>query len=52
MKQQYDYTQREWDRLVGIGCPPARLTRIQKFKKLIRRIINKIGGPDKSPPQQ
>ena len=49
---QPNYTQREWDRLVGIGCPPTPLTRIQKFKRLIRKIINKIGGPDKSPPPQ
>lgn len=52
MKQDSNYTQREWDRLVGIGCPPTPLTRIQKFKKLILRIINKIGGPDKIPPPQ
>ena len=49
---QHKYTQREWDRLVGIGCPPAPLTRIQKFKKLIQKIINRIGGPDKIPPPQ
>ena len=52
MMDKNSYTQREWDRLVGIGCPPAPLTRIQKIKKLIRRIINKIGGPVKTPPPQ
>jgi hypothetical protein len=39
---QPKYTQREWDRIVGIGSPPPPLTRMQKFKKVIRRIINKI----------
>jgi hypothetical protein len=42
MKHQPNYTQREWDRIVGIGSPPPPLTRMQKFKKVIRRIINRI----------
>jgi len=52
IKRDSNYTQREWDRVCGIGSPPPPLTRMQKFKKVIRRIINKIGGPDKSPPLQ
>jgi len=39
---QPNYTQREWDRVCCIGSPPAPLTRKQKLKKVICKIINKI----------
>ena len=45
MTQDYKYTQQEWDKAVGWGKVPE-----DREEKSDEKDINKIGGPDKTPP--